>query len=123
MDDKDHNFIANGIVSHNCGMRLLTTNLTYKDVKPKLKQLVDLLFERVPAGVGSKGFVKLNKNTFREAIVGGAEWAVKQGYGWEEDLERIEENGKMEGDASKVSSKAIERGMDQIGTLGRQPLS
>ncbi|MBS3051577.1 MAG: RtcB family protein [Candidatus Aenigmarchaeota archaeon] len=83
-----------------------------------LKQLVNLLFERVPAGVGSKGFVKLNKNTFREAIVGGAEWAVKQGYGWEEDLERIEENGKMEGDASKVSSKAIERGMDQIGTLG-----
>ena len=102
----------------NCGMRLLTTNLTYKDVKPKLKELVDLLFQRVPAGVGSKGFVKLNRNTFREAITGGAEWAVKQGYGWEEDLERIEENGKMEGDASKVSSKAIERGMDQIGTLG-----
>ncbi|KHO48446.1 MAG: hypothetical protein QT00_C0001G0464 [archaeon GW2011_AR5] len=118
MPSRHHNFIANCIVSHNCGMRLLTTNLTYKDVKPKLKQLVDLLFERVPAGVGSKGFVKLNKNTFREAIVGGAEWAVKQGYGWEEDLERIEENGKMEGDASKVSSKAIERGMDQIGTLG-----
>jgi len=119
MDDKDHNFIANGIVSHNCGMRLLTTNLTYKDVKPKLKELVDLLFQRVPAGVGSKGFVKLNKNGFREAIMGGAEWAIKQGYGWEEDLERIEENGNMKGaDASKVSAKAIDRGMDQIGTLG-----
>src|SRR3989338_11243354 len=118
--DKEEGVISPGGIGFdvNCGMRLLTTNLTYKDVKPKLKELVDLLFQRVPAGVGSKGFVKLNRNTFREAITGGAEWAVKQGYGWEEDLERIEENGKMEGDASKVSSKAIERGMDQIGTLG-----
>ena len=103
----------------NCGMRLVLTNLTYKDVKPKLKQIVDRFFERVPAGVGSTGFVKLTKPQFRRVIEEGAEWAVKEGYGWEEDLERTEESGRMRGaDQSKVSDKAIDRGFNQIGTLG-----
>ncbi|MBI2579638.1 MAG: RtcB family protein [Candidatus Aenigmarchaeota archaeon] len=119
MDDENHNFIANGIVSHNCGMRLLRTNFTYEDVKPKLKELVDLLFQRVPAGVGSEGFVKLNAQKFREAIMGGAKWCVEQGYGWEKDLEMIEEDGCMKGaDESKVSDRAVKRGLNQIGTLG-----
>jgi len=100
-------------------MRLVTTNLTYKDVKPKLKQLVDNLFERVPAGVGSSGFVRLNKQQFKNIIEEGSEWCVKNGYGWDEDLTVTEEEGKMKGaDSSKVSSKAIERGLNQIGTLG-----
>jgi len=103
----------------NCGMRLVTTNLTEKELKPKLKQLTDLLFLRVPAGVGSKGFVKLTKNEFREVIDRGAEWCIEKGYGWKEDLERTEENGRAEGaDNTRVSGKAVERGMDQIGTLG-----
>lgn len=103
----------------NCGMRLVLTNLTYDEVKPKLKTLVDNFFERVPAGVGSTGFVKLTKPQFREVVDEGAEWAIRNGYGWEEDLERTEENGRMKGaDSSKVSSKAIERGFNQIGTLG-----
>jgi len=103
----------------NCGMRLLTTNLTEKDVRPKLKELVNLLFERVPAGVGSKGFVKLNKQTFREIIEQGGKWCIEKGYGWEEDLERTEEEGCAKGaDQTKVSNKAVERGLEQIGTLG-----
>lgn len=119
MGNENHNFIANSIVSHNCGMRLITTNLTLKDVKPKLKELVDLLFQRVPAGVGSRGFVKFTVPEFKQAIELGAKWCVDHGYGWEEDLERIEENGTMQGaDASKVSKKSIERGIDQVGTLG-----
>lgn len=100
-------------------MRLVLTNLTFKDVQPKLKEIVDNLFQRVPAGVGSTGFVKLNKQQFKEVAEHGAKWAVEKGYGWEEDLERTEEYGKMEGaDTSKVSSKAIERGLEQVGTLG-----
>ncbi len=99
-------------------MRLVTTNLTYNDIKPKLRELVDLLFKRVPAGVGSEGFVKLNANQFKEAISTGAKWAIEQGYGWEEDLERIEENGCVDGDVAKVSDRAIKRGINQIGTLG-----
>ncbi len=119
MDDKNHNFIANSIVSHNCGMRLLLTNLTLKDVQPKIKELVNQLFQRVPAGVGSSGFLKLSQSEFREAIVRGAEWCIEHGYGWKEDLERTEEDGRMKGaDASKCSDKAVKRGLTQIGTLG-----
>ncbi len=102
-----------------CGMRLVTTNLTHDEVKPHLKKLVDRLFERVPAGVGSTGFLKLSHNAFRTVVEEGARWCVKKGYGWEEDLERTEEGGCIAGaDASRVSRKAVERGFKQIGTLG-----
>ena len=100
-------------------MRLLLTSLTYKDVQPHIKELVNNLFERVPAGVGSRGFVKLTANEFRKAVEEGSKWCIKNGYGWEEDLERTELNGCMEGaDSSKISNKAIDRGLNQIGTLG-----
>src|SRR5919109_1232220 len=55
----------------NCGMRLVVTNLTYDDVKPHLHTLVDRLFERVPAGVGSTGFVKIPKIEFRRVMEEG----------------------------------------------------
>ncbi len=100
-------------------MRLITTNLTLKDVKPRIKELVDILFRTVPAGVGSSGFVKLNVQKFKDIIERGSEWCIEQGYGWQEDLERTEENGRMKNaDCSKVSDRAIKRGMEQIGTLG-----
>jgi tRNA-splicing ligase RtcB len=103
----------------NCGMRLVTTNLTYPEVKPYIKQLVDLLYARVPAGVGSTGFLKITRNEFRRVVEEGARWCIRQGYGWEEDLERTEESGCIEGaDSSKISEKAIDRGFNQIGTLG-----
>jgi tRNA-splicing ligase RtcB len=103
----------------NCGMRLVTTNLTIRDVQPKLKELVDMLYERVPAGVGSTGFVRLNASEFREAVEQGGKWCVEKGFGWEEDLERTEEKGCMDGaSAVKISSRAIQRGLNQIGTLG-----
>jgi len=103
----------------NCGMRLVRTNLTHDEVKPYLKQLVDLLFKRVPSGVGGHGFVKVSKKEFRRVVEQGAGWCVKNGYGWDEDLERTEERGCMVGaDAATVSERAIERGYKQIGTLG-----
>lgn len=119
--DKETGVISPGGIGFdiNCGMRLVLTNLTYSDVKPKLKVLVDNLFERVPAGVGSTGFMKLTKAKFKDVMEDGAEWALENGYGWSEDLERTEEDGKMRGaDSSKVSLKAVERGVNQIGTLG-----
>jgi len=103
----------------NCGMRFVTTNLTVKDVKPKLKELVNLLFRTVPAGVGGEGFVKLTRPQFDEVMVHGAKWMIEQGYGWKEDTERIEEYGCIKGaDPSKVSDKARTRGITQMGTLG-----
>lgn len=103
----------------NCGMRLVLTSLTYDEVKPKLHQLVDNLFKRVPAGVGGSGFVKISQDEFRRVVEEGARWCIERGYGWEEDLERTEEGGRILGaDASKISQKAVQRGYRQIGTLG-----
>jgi tRNA-splicing ligase RtcB len=103
----------------NCGMRLLTTNLTIDEVQPKIKELVDALYLKVPAGVGCKGFVKITKEEFKEVMVKGASWCIENGYGKKEDLDMIESRGQLpQADSSKVSEKAIKRGFNQIGTLG-----
>jgi tRNA-splicing ligase RtcB (3'-phosphate/5'-hydroxy nucleic acid ligase) len=103
----------------NCGMRLVITNLTLDEVQPHLKEIVDLLFERVPAGVGSHGFLTISHDEFREIVEQGARWCVEHGYGWDEDLALTEENGCISGaDASKISERAVDRGYKQIGTLG-----
>jgi tRNA-splicing ligase RtcB len=103
----------------NCGMRLVLTNLSLKEVQPKIKELVDNLFKKVPAGVGSGSKFKVAKEDFKEIASGGSEWAIKKGYGWKEDLERTELNGTAEwADFSKISETSISRGMKQMGTLG-----
>ncbi len=103
----------------NCGMRLVLTNLTLEEVQPRLHPLVDQLFYRVPAGVGCHGFVKLSHNEFCAVAEQGSRWCMKNGYAWPEDLENTEEGGCFAGaDAEKISAKAIERGYNQIGTLG-----
>ena len=103
----------------NCGMRLCLTNLTYDEFRPRLRDVVDRLYERVPAGVGATGFVRLSRDEFRTVAEQGARWCVKNGFGWEEDLERTEEAGCIAGaDAGKISEKAVDRGHKQIGTLG-----
>lgn len=119
--DVDEGVISPGGIGFdiNCGMRLVRTNLTFDEVKPYLKQLVDRLFQKVPAGVGSTGFVKISRSEFRKVLEEGARWCVRNGYGWQEDLELTEDSGCVEGaDPSKVSEKAIDRGYNQIGTLG-----
>ena len=100
-------------------MRLLLTNLTIKDVQPKIKDLVNTLFKLVPSGVGCKGFVKVNNQQFNNIMEDGVKWCVDNGYGWKQDLERIESNGKIDwADSSKVTDKARQRGIGQLGTLG-----
>ncbi len=119
MANENHNFIANCIVSHNCGMRLITTNLKINEVRPKLRELVDTFFRTVPAGVGVKGFVRVNRAQFDEVMTTGVKWCVENGYGWEEDMERVEEHGVIKGaDPAKVSDRAKTRGLIQMGTLG-----
>lgn len=103
----------------NCGMRFVRTNLTLDEVKPKIKELVDKLYKAVPAGVGQKGFVELDRAGLKAVSTDGAQWAIKNGYGWEADKEVMEENGRIPGaDFSKVSDRAIKRGIGQVGTLG-----
>lgn len=103
----------------NCGMRLITTNLTWKDVEPKSKELVNTLFNLVPAGVGVKGFVKINRSQFKEVMEQGSKWCIDNNYGWKEDIKRTESYGKIDwADSTKVTEKALSRGINQLGTLG-----
>jgi tRNA-splicing ligase RtcB len=103
----------------NCGVRLLKTNFQYDEIKDKIEDLITVLFEMVPAGVGSKGEIRVSEREEREILIKGAKWAVEKGYGTEEDLECTEEYGAMEGaDPSAVSPRAYERGKAQSGTLG-----
>ncbi len=103
----------------NCGMRLVLTNLTEEEVRPRLPELVDYLFARIPTGVGCTGFVRCSRTEFRKVLEQGSRWALGKGYAWPEDLEMTEEGGCFAGaDADACSDKAIERGYDQIGTLG-----
>lgn len=120
-DPKQGGVISPGSVGFdiNCGVRLLTTNLAEKEVKPQITDLINLLFSRVPSGVGQGGLLKLNEHELKEVMVRGSEWAVKKGFGWEEDLKNTEEGGKLAGaDPEMVSKRALERGKGQIGTLG-----
>jgi tRNA-splicing ligase RtcB len=103
----------------NCGVRILSTNLNEEEVRPKIMELIEALYRNVPSGVGSKGRVKLSAKEINEVLVKGSRWAVEQGYGRPEDLETTEENGEMSGaDPGKVSARARERGIPQLGTLG-----
>ncbi len=102
-----------------CGVRLLTTGLALAEIQPYLDALAKSLFRHVPAGLGSKGPIRLSKREMRRVLEEGAHWAVKQGWGEMEDLARIEEGGRMEGaDPSAVSARAIERQLPEMGTLG-----
>ncbi len=103
----------------NCGIRLLRTNLTYDEIKPKQEQLLDELFRTVPSGVGSSGYLKLNNDQFRQIMQQGVNWCRENGYAGYHDVEHIENRGCLENaDASVVSKKAISRGINQMGTLG-----
>jgi tRNA-splicing ligase RtcB len=102
----------------NCGVRLLRTDLTVQDVRPKMKHLIDALFDEVPTGVGGKGVISA-KSTINEVLGEGAQWAIGQGFGWTTDAERLEESGRMAGaNPAVVSDKAKQRGAPQVGSLG-----
>ncbi|PQJ34366.1 RNA-splicing ligase RtcB [Salinibacter sp. 10B] len=117
---EDHNFVADGFVVSNCGVRLMSSKLTKEDIdKQDAERLVDTLFHRVPTGVGSSGALRVDHSTLPRVLQRGATWAVNQGYGSEADLDVIEEGGQVDGaDPDAVSSRAKERGLPQLGTLG-----
>lgn len=118
--------IKSGIISPggvgydiNCGVRLLRTDLTHEDVRDKIKELVRSLFNNVPSGVGSKGKIRIDEREVKEVLVHGAQWALKKGFGWKEDIEKIEERGALAGaNPDQISSRALTRGRPQLGTLG-----
>ena len=102
-----------------CGVRCLHTGLTLKEIEPVKERLADMLFHKIPAGIGSRGRLHLSIKEMDEMLTGGARWAVEQGYGAVEDLERIEEKGCMkEAMPDQVSEEAKKRQQDEMGTLG-----
>ena len=116
----------NGVVSPggvgfdiNCGVRLLRTNLSEEEVRPKIEKLMDKIYYSVPSGVGSKGAVKLAKDEIDEVLAEGSLWAVRRGFGKRQDLQTTEEKGQIAGaNPAKVSQTAKTRGTPEIGTLG-----
>ncbi|HEY5539442.1 MAG TPA: RtcB family protein [Thermoplasmata archaeon] len=117
--DPHHNFIADGFVVSNCGVRLVRTDLTEADVRPKIRELVDTCFHNVPSGVGEGGRVKVSRQDLERLTEDGVKWAVENHYAWPDDPEHIEANGCLpDADFSKVSERAIARGKDQVGSLG-----
>lgn len=119
--DWDTGIISPGGVGYdiNCGVRLATTALTEKDVRPRLEDLVNALYRDIPSGIGSTGSIKLSANEERKVLRQGSRWAVAQGFGEDTDIDHTEDGGCMANAApDAVSKKALERGKKQLGTLG-----
>jgi len=119
--DWESGIISPGGVGYdiNCGVRLATTSLIEKEVRPKLKDLVNALFRSIPSGVGSTGPIKLSISEEKKVLKEGSRWAVSQGLGTDSDIEHTEDGGCMpDADPEVLSQRALERGRKQLGTLG-----
>ncbi len=121
-DPAEGGIISPGGVGYdiNCGVRLHTSRIHVDELRPRLPKLMDLLFERIPAGVG-KGYESfvLDDAGVRGILERGAEWALDEGLATEADLGRIEDGGRLAGaDAEAVGARAVRRGRDQVGTVG-----
>jgi len=119
--DVDEGVISPGGVGYdiNCGVRLLSTTLQESDVRPCIDDLLNDLFKNIPCGMGIAGKLKLSEKDYRDLIGKGAKWVIEQGWGEEEDLLHIEDEGYFPGgDIKDISEKALERGKNQLGTLG-----
>ncbi|MEM3859476.1 MAG: RtcB family protein [Candidatus Micrarchaeaceae archaeon] len=119
--DANEGIISPGAIGFdiNCGIKAIKTNITEQEIRPKIKQLADLLFKNIPSGVGSKSNLGFSMQDLERIAEEGASYAVSKGFGIEEDIGFIEENGAMRGaDFDKVSSQAKSRGLHELGTLG-----
>lgn len=120
-DPEEGGVISPGGVGYdiNCGVRLLRSNLQYREAQPKLSSLVEELYRSVPAGVGRGGKYRFSKQELRALMVEGPAFLRDRGLATEEDLDHTEARGQLPGaDPDQVSHRALERGADQCGTLG-----
>jgi len=119
--DTENGIISPGGVGFdiNCGVRVIKTDLKSSDLIKNKELLANKIYSAVPCGVGSKSDIKLSFSALKNVLRDGSSWAVKNGYGWDEDLKYTEENGGFEGvDPEIISNRALERGKQQLGTLG-----
>ncbi len=119
--DMEEGIVSPGGVGYdiNCGCRLMTTALRASEIRPLIKPLVSALFKAIPSGVGSKGTIRLSKADVARVAKEGASWTIKKGFGNHQDLDRTEDRGALAGaDPSVLSDRSIQRGLNQLGTLG-----
>jgi len=103
----------------NCGVRLLSTQINYEEIKEYLADLATTINNFCPSGVGVDSDLRLTKDELAEACIKGARWAKAEGYATADDIEHTEANGCLDGaDPAKVSERALSRGRTQLGTLG-----
>jgi len=120
-DPEEGGIISPGGVGYdiNCGVRLVRTDLAWTELRDRIPQIVDTIFEYVPAGVGSGGAVKFKRPDLEHILAEGSPHVVRRGYGWNEDLELTEAGGWLKGAKPEfVSERAYQRGLDQCGSLG-----
>ncbi|MBM7558653.1 RtcB family protein [Marinitoga litoralis] len=119
--DKENGIISPGGVGFdiNCGVRVMTTPLKYSEVEKYLDKLLKRIYNEIPVGVGSRNNVKLSVKEMKNIIENGSYWAINNNYGTSDDLNNIEDSGKiLHADYKCISSEAIKRGSDELGTLG-----
>jgi len=119
--DLDKGVISPGGVGYdiNCSVRLLKTNLKKEDIEGRNKEISHSLFRTIPTGAGKGGLIDISKEDLKDIFVKGAKWAIEKGYGVESDWKHTEEEGQMKDAVVEyVSSKAISRGLNQLGSLG-----
>ncbi len=103
----------------NCGVRLLRSNLEWRDVKDRIRPLVDQLFGDIPTGVGQRGRFVFQKPELVKLMEQGVAYVVGKGFGADRDLAFTEAEGRLPGaDPGRVSDRAMARGAEQCGTLG-----
>jgi tRNA-splicing ligase RtcB len=120
-DPNEGGVISPGGVGYdiNCGVRLMRSNLFYRDVKPHLRQLVDALFNNIPTGVGKSGRFSFRGNELTRLLAEGSSYVIEKGLGEARDLEYTEAGGHLDGaEPDAVSDHAQKRGEQQCGTLG-----
>ncbi|MEO0294021.1 MAG: RtcB family protein [candidate division WOR-3 bacterium] len=119
--DIEEGVISPGGVGYdiNCGVRMIKTDLLASEIKGKIEELINKIYSLIPCGVGSESDLNVSFSTLKKVLEEGSFWAVSNGFGWDEDLEYTEERGRLEGvDPDIISERALERGKQQLGTLG-----
>ncbi len=118
--DAENGLISPGGIGFdiNCGIRVLRTSLTAEDITGMEEQLANILYSKVPCGLGKGGYIDINEEDLEEILENGMGWMLENDHAKEEDLEHCEENGRLPGNSEKVPEKAKTRGLKQLGSLG-----
>lgn len=119
--DVEKGVISPGAIGYdiNCGVRLLASQVNIREAESSIHELLNALYATIPSGLGKGGLPRLQRKQLENIMREGSNWAKQNGYAESSDIELTEDNGKLaKADPSKVSPRAVERGLEQVGSLG-----